>query len=139
LLFPGSCDLRLYSFERRAAWNLSDADEMVRVERPHPDFAGLAEFSSQRFGSETLHCGHHSFGRVLAANGADSRGYQAVGRAEADAFFPDESICQLRDAKKTPASPEAHPLAIHFGVAHGPGEEAERARGIGAHGKRQRL
>jgi hypothetical protein len=112
---------------------------MVRVERPHPHFARLAEFSSQHFGCETLHCCHQSFGRVLAANGVYSRAYQAVGRAEADAFFTDESIRQLRDAKKTPASPEAHPLAIHFGMAHSAGEGAERAHGIGAHGKRQWL
>src|SRR5205807_7852020 len=53
--------------------------------------------------------------------------------------FPDESICQLSDAKKTPASSETHPLAIHFGVAHSAGEKAERANSIGAHGKRHRL
>src|SRR5207253_10069646 len=112
---------------------------MVRVERPHPDFAGLIEFSSQHCGGETFHCGHHSFGRVLTADGADSRAYQMVGRPEADAFFPDESICQLRNAKKTPASSEAHPLAIDFSMAQSAGEKAERANGIGAHGKRHRL
>jgi len=46
LLSPGGCKLGLYGFERRAAWNLADANEMVRIKRTHPDFARHAEFSS---------------------------------------------------------------------------------------------
>src|SRR6266446_150049 len=139
LLFPGGCELGLYGFERRAARNLSDANEIVWVERAHPHFARLAEFSPQHFGCETLHCCHQPFGRVLAANSADSSAYQVVGCEEADAFFTNESVRQLRDAEKTAASPKAHPLAIHFDMADNAGEEAERAHGIGAHGKRQWL
>src|SRR4029077_17714238 len=84
MLFPGGCELGMYGFERRAARNLSDANEIVRVKRAHPHFARLVEFSSQHFGCETLHCSHQPFGRVLAANSADSSAYQAVGCKEAD-------------------------------------------------------